>query len=303
MREMEGRLILDNLNGIFAFVQVVETRSFVSAAKILGVSASAVGKSVARLEEQLNGRLLHRSTRSVQLTVEGTRFLEHCRSIIAEIKIAEAEILEASDSPQGKIRVSLPAVNLMFTPVLTDFLRAFPEIELEIDSTDRMVNIVEEGFDAVIRVGKAMDSSLVARTIGNIRQVVVGSPSYFKKYGIPRHPNDLKRHFGLMYKFPSSAKVLHWGVFDHLDSQENPIKTVVTSNSMESLLHMADEGLGLACLPDYGVRSKIGEGSLVPVLEDFSSPSSPIRVLWPSNRQMLPKLRVFVDFLVENMDV
>ncbi|MGO1252808.1 MAG: LysR family transcriptional regulator, partial [Alcaligenes aquatilis] len=144
---------MDSLNSFVVFVQVAEVRSFVAAGRLLGVSASAVGKSVARLEEKLGVRLFHRSTRSVSLTAEGSLFLERSRRILAEIEAAEQELSQATTMPHGRLRVSLPLVSSLLLPVLGEFMREYPEIELDLDFSDRLVDVIEEGFDAVVRTG------------------------------------------------------------------------------------------------------------------------------------------------------
>ncbi|WP_262054497.1 LysR family transcriptional regulator, partial [Burkholderia thailandensis] len=145
---------MDSLSGFVVFVQVAETRSFVAAARALGVSASAVGKRIARLEARLNVRLFHRSTRSIALTAEGARFLERCRRVLAEIEEAEQELSRSAHAPSGRLRVSLPALSAPVLPVLADFMAAYPDIQLDLDFTDRLVDVIDEGFDAVVRGGK-----------------------------------------------------------------------------------------------------------------------------------------------------
>ena len=157
---------MDSLNGFLVFVQVAETRSFVAAGRLMGVSASAIGKSVARLEDRLGVRLFHRSTRSITLTAEGTLFLERSRRILAEIEAAQLELSQASAAPRGRLRVSLPLVSSLVLPVLGEFMRAYPEIELDLDFTDQLVDVIEEGFDAVVRTGAPADSRLSARRLG-----------------------------------------------------------------------------------------------------------------------------------------
>ena len=152
---------MDSLSGFAVFVQVAETRSFVAAGRLLGVSASAVGKSVARLEERLGVRLFHRSTRSVTLTAEGILFLERSRRILAEIEAAERELSQATVAPRGRLRISLPLVSSLVLPVLGEFMQAYPDIELDLDFSDRLVDVIEEGFDAVVRSGEPADLSLI----------------------------------------------------------------------------------------------------------------------------------------------
>src|SRR6218665_3604929 len=201
MSAIGGAPIMDSLNGFVVFVQVAETRSFVAAGRLLGVSASAVGKSVAPLEEKLGVRLFHRSTRSVTLTAEGTLFLERSRRILAEIDAAELELSQASAAPGGRVRVSLPLVSSLMLPVLGEFMRAYPQIELDLDFTDRMVDVIEEGFDAVVRTGEPADSRLSARRLGSFQMRLVASPDYLACRSTPRTPADLLQHTCLHYRF------------------------------------------------------------------------------------------------------
>ncbi|WP_191488824.1 LysR family transcriptional regulator, partial [Pseudomonas sp. FEN] len=158
---------MDKLNGITVFVQVAESRSFVAAGRLLGISASAVGKSIARMEHKLSARLFHRNTRSINLTAEGTLFLERCRRVLNELEAAEQELCSSSQAPRGTLRISLPLQGKVLFMQLSSFMRQYPEVRLELDFTDRLVDLVEEGFDAVIRTGQLHDSRLMARKLGN----------------------------------------------------------------------------------------------------------------------------------------
>ncbi|MGV2465281.1 UNVERIFIED_CONTAM: LysR family transcriptional regulator, partial [Pseudomonas aeruginosa] len=157
---------MDSLSGFTVFVRVAETRSIVGAARTLGVSASAVGKRVARLEEKLGVRLFHRSTRSITLTAEGSLFLERSRRILAEIEATELELSQSRETPRGRLRVSLPLVSGLVLPALADFMQAYPDIELDLDFSDRVVDVVDEGFDVVLRTGQPVDSRLSMRELG-----------------------------------------------------------------------------------------------------------------------------------------
>jgi DNA-binding transcriptional LysR family regulator len=169
--------MMDSLSGITAFVQVAETRSFTEAGRLLEVSSSAIGKSVARMEQRLGVRLFHRSTRSVTLTAEGELFLERCRRILLEIEQAEIELSQLAEVPKGKLRISVPLQNTLIFPLLSGFMQAYPDIELDVDLSDRMVEVIEEGFDAVIRTGQPFDSRLMARKLGEYKLELVASPA------------------------------------------------------------------------------------------------------------------------------
>jgi len=288
---------LKSLGRFVLFVQVAETRSFVGAGRLLGISASAVGKSISRLEDKLGVRLFHRSTRSVTLTAEGMMFLERSKRILAEIEAAEQELVSAAEAPRGKLRVSLPLVSALVLPVLADFMREYPNVELDLDFTDRQVDVIEEGFDAVVRVGEPKDSRLSARTLGDFRRLLVGSPAYFARRGVPLRPADLASHACLHYRYPSSGKIEQWALRRADDAPEIALPTAMICNNIETRLCFALQGLGIAYLPDFAVREPLASGKLVSVLDEYVDAGGTFRILWPASRHPSPKLRAFIDFL------
>ena len=288
---------MDSLNGFVVFVQVAETRSFVAAGRELGVSASAIGKSVARLEEKLGVRLFHRSTRSVTLTAEGTLFLERSRRILAEIDAAELELSQASAAPRGRLRVSLPLVSSLMLPVLGEFMRAYPQIELDLDFTDRMVDVIEEGFDAVVRTGEPADSRLSARRLGSFHMRLVASPDYLARRGVPQVPADLEQHSCLHYRFPNSGKLESWVLRRAAGEAELQLPTSMICNNIETRVCFALRGLGIAYLPDFAIREPLAAGLLQPILVDQVGGAGVFNVLWPASKYPSPKVRALVDFL------
>ncbi|MBN7765518.1 LysR family transcriptional regulator [Pectobacterium brasiliense] len=288
---------MDSLNGLAVFVQVAETRSFIAAGRLLGVSASAIGKSVARLEEKLGVRLFHRSTRSITLTAEGSLFLARSRRILAEIEAAELELSQTSAIPRGRLRVSLPLVSSLVLPVLGEFMREYPEIELDLDFTDRMVDVIEEGFDAVVRTGDPVDSRLTARRLGAFRSLLVAAPNYLTRRGTPQIPVDLMRHACLHYRFPNSGKLEPWALRLPPGEPELPLPTSMVCNNIETRLCFARQGLGIAYLPDFSIREPLASGNLQPILTDYVERSGVFYVLWPASKHPSPKVRALVDFL------
>ncbi|UKJ76035.1 LysR family transcriptional regulator [Azospirillum brasilense] len=288
---------MDSLNGFMVFVQVAETRSFVAAGRLLGVSASAVGKSVARLEEKLGVRLFHRSTRSVTLTAEGTLFLERSRRILAEIEAAELELSQLTAAPRGRLRVSLPLVSSLMLPVLGEFMRAYPAIELDLDFTDRMVDVIEEGFDAVVRTGEPADSRLSARRLGSFQMHLVASPDYLARRGVPQTPADLLQQTCLHYRFPNSGKLEVWALRQPPGEPELQLPTSMICNNIETRVCFALQGLGIAFLPDFAIREPLADGRLVPILTDYVERTGLFHVLWPASKHPSPKVRALVDFL------
>ena len=288
---------MDSLNGFMVFVQVAETRSFVAAGRLLGVSASAVGKSVSRLEEKLGVRLFHRSTRSVSLTAEGALFLERSRRILAEIEAAELELSQATSAPRGRLRVSLPLVSSLVLPVLGEFMRDYPAIELDLDFTDRLVDVIEEGFDAVVRTGDPADSRLSARRLGVFRSMLVASPDYLARRGTPQVPADLLQHACLHYRFPNSGKLETWALRQAPGEPELPLPTSMICNNIETRVCFALQGLGIAYLPEFAIREPLADWRLRAVLTEHVERTGVFHVLWPASKHPSPKVRAFVDFL------
>lgn len=289
---------MESLSSLNVFVHVAETRSFVAAGRILGVSASAVGKSIARMETKLNVRLFHRSTRSVTLTAEGALFLERSRRIVAELEAAESELSQLSESPRGRLRLSLPQVSTLLLPVLGEFMRRYPDIELDLDFTDRIVDVVEEGFDAVVRTGQMADSRLSMRKLGTFHHLLVGAPAYFAEHGVPGEPQDLLNHRCLHFRFPNSGKLEQWPFPAH---QDLTLPVSMVCNNIETRQCFALQGLGIACLPDFSIRKELARGQLVTVLDQYVKRSADFFILWPSGGYMTPKLRVLIDFLSERV--
>jgi len=292
---------MDSLGSLTAFVRAAEARSFTAASRQLGVSSSAIGKAIARLEDRLGVRLFHRSTRTVTLTPEGALFLERCRRIVCEIEQAELELSRTQSAPRGKLRVSLPLVGMVMMPTLAAFMRAWPDIELDLDFTDRLVDVIDEGFDAVIRTGDASDSRLMMRVLGRFRYKLVASPDYLSAHGTPKRPADLTGHRCLRHRYPSTGKLEEWPLVDLRTAPAPDLPTAVTSSAIEPLVYMAERGHGLACLPDFAVREQLTAGTLMGVMDNALSHSGTFRILWPSSRQLAPKIRVFVDFMAENL--
>jgi len=288
---------LDSLGALTVFVRAAETRSFTEAARQLGVSSSAIGKAVARLEERLGVRLFHRSTRSITLTQEGRLFLDSCRRIFAEIEAVEQEFAQTKGAPTGRLRVSLPLIGMLMIPALGRFMQAYPAIELDMDFTDQLVDVIDGGFDVVVRTGEASDSRLMARTIGTYRLEVAGSPAYFARAGLPATPEDLVHHTCLHHRYPTSGKLQRWP----FARSDVVLPVSAASSTVEPLVSLAELGLGLVCVPDFAIRRQLAQGSLVTVLGAHIDHRGTFRAVWPSSRFVAPKLRAFIDFLAEHL--
>jgi DNA-binding transcriptional LysR family regulator len=283
------------------FVQAAETRSFVAAGRMLGISASGVGKSVTRLEQDLGVRLFHRSTRSVTLTAEGRMFFERARRILAEFDAAHAELSEAASLPKGRLRIGLPMIGEPFLPVLADFRRCYPEVELDLDFDNRNVDVIEEGYDAVVRSGEVEDSRLTSRRLGGFRMLLVGTPEYFARRGKPAHPRELAEHACIQFRMPNTGKLQTWQLRCESGEPEPQPATALTCNTNEARLCFALEGLGIAYMSDFSVRDALNAGTLVTVLDEYTTDHNVFQLLWPSGRHITPKLRAFIDFVSEHV--
>ncbi|AJK50315.1 LysR family transcriptional regulator [Burkholderia plantarii] len=292
---------MEHLGSLDVFVRAAEARSFTAAAQQLGLSTSAVSKAIVRLETRVGVRLFHRSTRTVALTPEGTLFLGRCRRILGEVEAAECELQHLQNSPRGKLRISLPSIGMLFIEKIAAFKAMYPEIELDIDYGDRYVEMIEEGFDVVIRTGEPTDSRLITRTIGNYRRVIVGNPDYFSRAGKPERPEDLVRHACLLYRYPSTGKLDVWPLGESARFLSADLPVSMVANTLAPLVCFAEQGLGVTCIPDIAIREQLASGSLVSVLDDYNSDVTTFRVMWPSSRQLAPKLRVFVDYVAEHL--
>jgi DNA-binding transcriptional LysR family regulator len=292
----------ESLSGMVAFVQAAETGSFVAAGRALGLSASAVGKSVMRLEAKLCVQLLNRTTRRIGLTHEGARFFARCKRILAELEEAESELFHSTASPRGRLKISAPALGArMLLPLLPDFMQRFPDIELEIDFGDRLVDVTQEGYDAVIRTGRLADSQLLARPLTQYGPVVVGSLAYFAMHGEPAAPADLEGHACIRYRAPGSGRTTPWrfAIDDHTFAMEPHAS--LTLNDMEAVLSACVAGLGLAYVPDYIARGAIEGGLLRAVLGTHTHADDTFHILWPPSRHEAPRLRAFIDHLASRL--
>jgi len=294
---------MDSLGSIAMFVTVAETRSFTKAANQFGVSSSAVGKSIARMEERLSVRLFHRSTRSITLTTEGLLFLERCRRILSEVEAAEAELSEMSGAPRGRLRVSTPQLTSLVMPALTGFMQRYPDIVLEIDLSDRMVDIIEEGFDAVIRTGTQHDSRLASRRIGSCKQVVVASKEYLQRHGTPSHPRELAQHACLLHKFPATGRIEPWPFRLAEGEPEPELKARMSCGPIEAIAYALLQGEGIAFLPTFIIADDLKAGRVQTILDDYLDQTVTFSMLWPASRYASPKLRAFIDYMVENMQI
>ncbi len=292
---------MDRLASLTAFVQAAESRSFTAAGRKLGISSSAVGKTIVRLEERLGVRLFHRSTRSITLTTEGAAFLKRCQRIFEEVEAAELEMAQSTATPRGRLKVSMPFVGMLLTPPISAFASQYPEIELDLNFSDRMVDVIEEGFDVVMRTGAAADSQLVTRTLGTYTYAIVAAPDYLARAGTPGEPEDLLSHVCLRHRWSSTGKLESWRLSRDGVALDFDLPATIVCNTVEPLIGMAERGIGLTCMPIFAVRRQLAAGSLVSILDRYLKEVGTFRMLWPSGRHLTPKVRAFVDFMGEQL--
>lgn len=296
---------MGKLDELETFVKVVEVESFSEAARQLGISKSYVSKHISRLEDRLGARLLNRTTRQLTLTDVGARFYERCVSIIEQLEEAQVEVADLQSAARGTLRVSVPMSFGIrhLAPAVAQFMRQHSELTVEMMFSDRPVNIVDEGFDVAVRIGVLKDSSLHARKLATTRSVTVASPDYVERRGAPRHPSELKEHACLRYTYLSSGTM--WRYLD-AQGQEFSVKIdgPMLTNNGDANFEAACAGVGVATLPDFFVNEALEDGRLVRLFEDWSHPLDlGIWALYPHNRHLSAKVRLFVDFLVETFSV
>ena len=294
--------IMDSLTGLMAFVRTADLGSFVAAGRVLGLSASAVGKAVTKLEQQLEIRLFQRSTRSLRLTEEGRAFHERCRRILDDLDDARAMLSRTMEAPRGRLRVSTPIVSYhLLLPVLPEFMALYPDIEVDLDFSDRIVDLIDEGVDVAIRSGNLPDSRLMTRRLRPFQMRLCAAPSYLSRHGTPACPRDLDGHSGIRFRYPNSGKIQAWPLTLAAEEAELHMRTVMTCNNMEALRGATVAGLGIGCMPDFLARGPLARGELCTLLDEWTGQPGHFSLIWPSNRNLSPKVRVFVDFIGERL--
>ncbi|MCG6657747.1 LysR family transcriptional regulator [Halomonas campisalis] len=284
-------------DGIEAFVEVVRLGTFAAAARQLQVSNSHISRQVARLEQQLGLPLLYRTTRKIRLTEAGERYYTHCRQLLDGFRNAETALQALHDHPQGTLRLSSATTfgERFIAPLANDFLCRHPQLDLRLHLTNRQVDIIDEGYDVVIRMGTLQDSSLIARRLCARREYVVGSPAYFTGISQPHSLAELAHHrclIGSRDQWRFDVEGVH---------REVRVQGPWQANSGPALLDAALKGLGLAQLPDYYVAPYLASGELLAVLAPFQCRDAGVWAVMPSHRQHSPKVRQFVDFLVDHL--
>lgn len=293
---------MDLVESLQIFRRVAELASFTQAAERLGLPKASVSSAVQQLENRLGTRLLHRTTRRVQLTQDGEVFYERCQDVLADLEEMQAMFQLGDAAYTGRLRVDMPVgvARHLVVPQLPYFLAGHPGIQLELGSTDRRVDLVREGFDCVVRVGQLADSSLVARPLGHFRTVSVASPAYLQRYGQPRSLEDLQQHRLIGYAPLLGSKPEG---FEYVNGAgqaqliDMPLSLVV--NNSEAYRSACLAGLGLIQVPDVGLREDLARGSLVEVLPQWRPEPMPVSILYANRRHLPKRVQVFMQWLAD----
>jgi DNA-binding transcriptional LysR family regulator len=290
---------MDKFQGMQLFTRVVDAGSFTAAAEGLGISRALASKLIQNLEDSLGVRLLNRTTRRISLTDAGRNYYLRVSEILSQLAEAEAEAAELQVEPRGRMRVSAPISFsvLHLAPALSDFQKRYPRVELELELSDRVVDLVDEGFDLAIRIGKLADSSLIARRIAPACLLMVASPDYLKRAGTPRQPSDLATHNFMIYTLATRRDEV---VLERDgESMATRIHGDLLVNNGDFIAAAAVQGHGISVLPTFIITEQLRRGELVRVLESWSVPSIAIHAVYAQTRSLPAKTRALIDFLVD----
>ncbi|MET0969108.1 MAG: LysR family transcriptional regulator [Tardiphaga sp.] len=290
---------MDRLEAMTAFVAVADLKGFAPAARKLGLSPSVVTRLVAMLEDRLGARLLQRTTRSVMLTDVGARFLERARQILADVGEAEGAAQAERTQPTGRLVVSAPVGfgRIHVTPLMSAYLQRYADVAGELRLSNRIVNLIDDGVDAAVRIGHLADSSLVARHLGSMRRIVVAAPEYLAQRGTPKTPQAVAEHDTI--QFGNAALPPEWPFL--VDGQDIRVAHAprFTTNIADAAIWHAERGGGLTCVLAYQAADALAAGRLKTVLAKFEQPALPIHIVYPTSRLLSAKVRAFVDLAVE----
>jgi DNA-binding transcriptional LysR family regulator len=295
---------MQDLEQMVTFARVVKNGSFAAAARRLKVSTSVASKHVAKLERTLGVRLLNRSTRKLSLTEAGAAYYEHCARIVEEIENSRRAIAQMQATPRGLLRVTAPTTfaNSRLGPVLPEFFRRYPEVQIDLNASNRIVDLAEEGYDVALRIVRTLPGNVVARQLRPVRWHLCASPEYVAQHGLPGHPSALTRHNCLVFPTLMQNSIWHFSRDD--EKVEVPVHGSLMANTVEALHDLAAAGMGITMLPGYMAGKDIKEKRLVALLPDWEIESgASLYAVYLPTRYVAPKLRVFVDFMVERFGV
>lgn len=297
--------VMSELSNVALFVRVVEDGSFSAAARFLGMMPSSISRQISQLETELGTRLFHRTTRRQHLTEAGEIYLQHAQRIVADLDAAKLAISQLAQNPSGCLNVAIEAdfANVYIAPILADFLKLYPEIQIRFLMNTKVVDLIDSGIDIAIRIGKLDDSSLYVRKIANYQAIICASPDYLKRHGTPAHPDELNSHNCLSFNI--QRRKIYWGFEVNGETKNIEINGKINANNLLFLKSSAVSGVGIVNLPIWMAQDEIQQKRLVPILEEFAlNPSSvPIQAVFAHNRHLAPKVRAFIDYLVEQLAV
>jgi len=290
---------MDRIDLFRIFTRVVDCASFTRAADMLGLPRSSVSAAVQTLETRLGTRLLHRTTRRVSPTQDGLSFYERCSRLIADVEDVESLFHEGGSGPAGRLRIDAPGRigRLIIAPALPAFLDRHPGIAIELGVTDRAVNLIEDGVDCVIRIGRLEDSGLITRSLGELRLINVASPAYLERFGRPGSPDELDRHQAVHYASPNTGRVEPWEWTADGEALTRAVPGRVTVNNAEAYVAACQAGLGLIQIPAYDVAEHLAAGRLVEVMPRYRAQPMPMSLLYPHRQHLSRRLKLFVDWV------
>ncbi|GIZ53033.1 LysR family transcriptional regulator [Noviherbaspirillum aridicola] len=292
---------MDKLQAMEVFVQVVDAGSFTRAADIMKLPKATVSTLVANLETTLSVRLLNRTTRRISLTADGAAYYERCLGILSDVREAEDALSKTRVSPSGRLRVDVPTGlgRHLLVPALPDFLRRYPDIHLELGCSDRPVDLLEEGVDCVLRGGELADSSLIARRVASVHFVTCAAPSYIALHGRPTHPDDLLNHECVNYFSSKSGKIMEWDFARGEERVRIRVPGRIAVNDSDAYMAAVLAGMGVAQMAASNICPFLQSGQLELVLEDWCVDPLPLHIMYPQNRHLSAKVRVFVEWVAE----
>jgi LysR family transcriptional regulator for bpeEF and oprC len=292
---------MNKLQAMEVFVQVVDAGSFTRAAEMMNLPKATVSTLVQALEGALSAKLLHRTTRLVTVTTDGAAYYERCVRILSDVRDAEESLSRTRLSPSGRLRVDMPTglASEVLIPALPAFFERYPDIMLELGSTDRPVDLVEEGVDCAIRGGELADSNLIARRVGVVNFVTAASPAYLARFGTPQHPRDLERHRCVNYFSAKTGKIYDWDFRRGDERIDIAMRGMIALNDSNAYVHAGLAGLGVVQMTDYLLADHVAAGTMVQLLADWTSDPLPVHVVYPQNRHLSAKVRVFVEWVSE----
>lgn len=287
---------MDRIDAMRLFTRVVEQRSFTQAAQDLNLPRSTVTDAIKQLEARLQVRLLQRTTRHVSPTLDGEAYYQRCLTILADIE--DAEMAFAGAKPRGLLRIDVHGTlaRHFLMPELPEFLTQYPDIELFMSEGDRLVDPVREGIDCVVRVGKLKDSDMVARRLGELEEVTCAAPDYLQRFGTPHSISELEGHRMVGFRSSASGTLMPLEFTVAGQTRQVTLPCTVSVSAAESLVAAARMGLGIIQVPRYHLRDSLDNGRLLPLLPQFPSTPMPVSLLYPRNRQLSPRVRVFIDW-------